>query len=173
MPDVIARNSMRSNRLYIIGMITVALALVACNGKTIYSHYEPTPIEGWERSDTLVYSNIVIKATADYKEEIGLRINDAFPFRSLFLVVEQHVRHNGQWSVVNGQQPIVKTDTLSCRLIDKNGNVKGRGLSYYQYNFHLTTLRLNAGDTLDIRIRHHMKREILPGIANVGMTLSK
>ncbi len=156
-------HSMRRNRLIIFIMITVALAFAACNSKTVYSHYEPTPIEGWERSDTLVYKDIVIKATADYKEEIGLRINDAFPFRSIFLEVEQHVR----------PMNLFKTDTLSCRLIDRNGNVKGRGLSYYQYNFHLTTLHLNAGDTLDIRIRHHMKREILPGIANVGMTISK
>ena len=74
--------------------------------------------------------------------------------------------------VINPRNQI-RIDTLSCRLIDKNGMVKGRGLSYYQYNFHLTTLQLNAGDTLNVRVRHHMKREILPGIANVGIRLSK
>ena len=122
-----------------------------------------TSLEGWERSDTLFFEDIVVKATADYKEEIGLRINDEFPFMSLFLVVEQHIRPMNTY----------RTDTVSCRLIDQNGYVKGRGLSYYQYNFHLTTLHLNAGDTLDIRVRHNMKREILPGIANIGMTISK
>ena len=70
-------------------------------------------------------------------------------------------------------QHLLRTDTLNCRLIDKNGTVKGRGLSYYQYNLHLTTLRLNAGDTLNIRVRHFMKRENLPGIANIGVRLSK
>ena len=107
--------------------------------------------------------NIAIKASTQYKEEIGLRINDNFPFQNLFLVVEQDIRPLHQHRI----------DTLNCKLIDKYGTIKGRGLSYYQYNFHLTTLQLNAGDTLDVHIRHHMKREILPGIANIGIKLSK
>ena len=156
----------RVRRILSIGYVLLVMAgcvLTACNRNTIYSHYESTSLEGWERSDTLFFEDIVVKATADYKEELGLRINDEFPFMSLFLVVEQHIRPMNTY----------RTDTVSCRLIDQNGYVKGRGLSYYQYNFHLTTLHLNAGDTLDIRVRHNMKREILPGIANIGMTISK
>ena len=148
----------RVRRILSIGYVLLVMAgcvLTACNRNTIYSHYESTSLEGWERSDTLFFEDIVVKATADYKEEIGLRINDEFPFMSLFLVVEQHIRPMNTY----------RTDTVSY--------VKGRGLSYYQYNFHLTTLHLNAGDTLDIRVRHNMKREILPGIANIGMTISK
>ena len=154
---------MGRSRLLIMTLITVALALASCNRNTIYSHYENTPIEGWERFDTLTFSEIPIKANAYYREEIGIRINDRFPFQSLFLVVEQHIRPSNT----------VRTDTLSCKLIDNNGYVKGRGLTYYQYSFHLTTLHLNAGDTLDIRIKHNMRKEILPGVADVGMTISK
>ena len=154
---------MRKSRILILCLITVALACGSCDRNTIYNHYESTPIEGWERSDTLHFDQIIVKASTNYKEEIGLRINDDFPFQSLFLVVEQVINPRNQ----------IRIDTLSCRLIDKNGMVKGRGLSYYQYNFHLTTLQLNAGDTLNVRVRHHMKREILPGIANVGIRLSK
>lgn len=154
---------MLKSKHYILTLIAVALALAGCDRDTLYYHYESTPIDGWERSDTLFFRNIAVKASSNYKEEVGLRINDDFPFQSLFLVVEQEVRpHN-----------ITRTDTLSCRLIDKNGIVKGRGLRFYQYNFHLTTLQLNAGDTLNVRIRHHMKRESLPGIANIGIKLSK
>jgi gliding motility-associated lipoprotein GldH len=148
--------------LWLLALVTL-LTLSACDDNTIYSHYESTSLAGWERGDTLHFKNIVVKATTDYKEEIGLRINDSFPFMSLFLVVEQHVR----------PRHVVRMDTLSCRLVDKDGHVKGRGLSFYQYNFHLTTLQLQAGDTLDISVRHNMKRESLPGIANVGMTISR
>lgn len=147
----------------LLGVLWLLVMLCSCDGRTLYSHYESTDINGWERGDTLSFEDIVVKATGDYKEEIGLRINDSYPFRNLFLVVEQRVR----------PMHAVHIDTLSCRLIDKDGRVRGRGLSYYQYNFHLTTLHLNAGDTVDIRVRHHMKREILPGIANVGMRLEK
>lgn len=144
-------------------IITVAWLCVSCDRNTVYHHYETTSIDSWERSDTLFFRNIAIKASTQYKEEIGLRINDNFPFQNLFLVVEQDIRPLHQHRI----------DTLNCKLIDKYGTIKGRGLSYYQYNFHLTTLQLNAGDTLDVHIRHHMKREILPGIANIGIKLSK
>ena len=154
---------MQRSKHFILTMIAVALALAGCDRDTLYFHYESTPLLGWERTDTLAFSDIAVKASSNYKEEIGLRINDDFPFQSLFLVVEQEIRpHN-----------IMRTDTLNCRLTDKNGMMKGRGLRFYQYNVHLTTLHLNAGDTLNVRIRHHMKRESLPGIANIGIKLSK
>ena len=51
--------------------------------------------------------------------------------------------------------------------------MKGHGISTYQYNFHLTTLTLNEGDSLHIAVRHNMKREILPGISDIGIRLSQ
>ena len=156
---------MHRNRLIIVLELVVAVLLCcSCdNNRTAYNNYEPISVVGWERSDTVVFENIIIKTTADYKEEIGLRINDAFPYLSLFLVVDQEIRPGN----------IFRRDTISCRLMDKEGNIKGRGLSFYQYNFPLTALRLNSGDTLNIRVRHNMRREVLPGIANIGMKISR
>ena len=62
-------------------------------------------------------------------------------------------------------------DTLNCKLIDHNGNVKGQGVSHYQYEFKLATIPLEAEDSLHITIRHDMKREMLPGITDIGVTL--
>ena len=157
------RAIMTKSKFLIMILFTVAWALASCNRNTVYSHYEDTSLDGWERTDTLKFNDIVIKANADYIEEVGIRISDRFPFQSLFLVAEQHVRPSGTF----------RTDTFSCKLIDRNGYIKGRGLTYFQYNFHLTTLHLNAGDTLDVCIKHNMRREILPGVANIGLTLSK
>ena len=42
-------------------------------------------------------------------------------------------------------------------------------MSYYQYDFPLSTLRLKEGDSLALVVRHAMKREILPGISDVGI----
>ena len=154
---------MRKNKLVLPVMLAVALTIVACKGKTVYHQYEHTAVEGWERTDTLSYTIDDIKATADYQEEIGLRINSTYPFTSLFLVVEQHIR----------PMNLLRKDTINCRLMDKDGNIKGRGLNYYQYNFMLTTLHLNVGDTVDIRIHHNMRREIVPGIADVGIRLER
>ena len=47
---------MNRKRNILMLMITVALALAGCNRKTIYSHYEHTPIGGWEKVDHLSFT---------------------------------------------------------------------------------------------------------------------
>ncbi|MFQ9996553.1 MAG: gliding motility lipoprotein GldH, partial [Hoylesella buccalis] len=42
-----------------------------------------------------------------------------------------------------------------------------------QYAFDITSMDLHEGDSLHISVRHDMKREILPGISNVGVSLTK
>ncbi len=64
-------------------------------------------------------------------------------------------------------------DTLNCALIGANGVPKGQGIGYYQYAFDITSMDLQEGDSLHISVRHDMKREILPGISNVGVSLTK
>ena len=66
-----------------------------------------------------------------------------------------------------------RSDTLSCNLIDKEGNAIGQGITLFQYNFPIDTITLHKGDSLSIRTHHDMKREILPGVADIGITLTK
>jgi len=145
-------------------LLPLALMIIAtsCEINTVYDRYEHTPTAGWERNDTLTFYIPPVKREGQYREEIGLRTNGQYPFQSLCLVVEQ--------SVMPRQQPIV--DTLFCTLIDRKGNVKGRGVSVYQYRFHLNTISMNEGDSIRVKIRHNMKREILPGISDVGIRLA-
>ena len=142
---------MTRHTLYIYIVACLGLLCVACQQKTVYNHYEHTPLSGWERND------------GQYREEIGLRISGAYPFMGLNLVVEQRVMPSGD----------TRRDTLNCTVIDDKGNAKGRGVSHYQYLFHLTTLSLHKDDRLYIAIRHDMKREILPGISDIGVKLSR
>ena len=152
----------KRNKFAII-LFTVALVFSSCNRKTIYSHYESIPFSGWEKSDTLSFCITPITHDCTYSEEIGLRINSAYPFMGITLIVSQHT------------QPyhILRTDTLHAYLTDNDGNIQGTGVSYYQYHFKLATLRLYANDTLYVNIRHNMKREILPGISDIGITLRR
>ena len=144
-------------------MITVALALAGCNRKTIYSHYEHTPIGGWEKVDHLSFTLSPVPESGDFSEEVGLRINGAYPFRGLTLIIEQQTWPSGY----------MRSDTLSCNLIDEDGTILGEGISFYQYNFHVNTLRLHEGDSLHITVRHNMKRVIMPGVADVGIRLDR
>lgn len=155
-----AKNSIK---LTILTLLTVAATLVSCNRKTVYDHYVHTPIVGWEKNDTLSFYLSPMAESATYKEELGLRVNGAYPFMDLCLVVEQHVLPGN----------LVLRDTVNCKLADNMGQMKGHGISFYQYNIPVTELRLGEGDSLVVFIRHNMKREILPGISDVGIKLSK
>lgn len=142
--------------------------MTSCDRKTVYDRYEPVPADGWEKNDTLTFCvRPALHGKADdsesitYKEEVGLRINSHYPFTGLSLIVEQTAM----------PADVTRNDTLNCRLINNDGKMKGRGVSNYQYSFHLTNITLAKGDSLRIRIRHNMKQEMLPGISDVGIKL--
>ena len=139
------------------------LTCVACDDKTIYSHYESVAISGWEKNDMLSFSTPPIQQTRDYQEKIGMRISSLYPFMGLTLIIDQT------------RLPYMETesDTLNCNLIDQNGNATGPGISNYQYEIAFKTLSLNEGESLHIDIRHDMKREILPGVSDVGIILTR
>ena len=138
------------------------LLLASCQQRTVYHHYEHTPLTGWEKNDTLSFITDSMPANGNYQEDIGLRVSAAYPFKGLCLVVEQKVLPSNK----------VRIDTLNCSLADEQGNAMGHGISHYQYLFPLATLSLNKGERLHVTIRHDMKREILPGIADIGIRLT-
>ena len=143
--------------LYISSLALLILLLTACDKRTVYNHYEHTPLSGWERNDTLSFAVGPVGESGSYVEDLGLRISNEYPFMSLSLIVDQEVSSTHE----------KRRDTLACDLIS------GQGVSQYQYSFHLTTMELQSGDKLYVSVRHDMKREILPGISDVGLKLSR
>ena len=67
----------------------------------------------------------------------------------------------------------VKADTLNLMLADEDGIFLGKGVSLFHYDMDLGTIVLPTADTLQIAVFHNMKREVLPGIASIGITLQK
>ena len=153
---------MRRNSRWLLLFFTVALVTASCNRKTIYHHYEHTPIAGWEKNDTLLFTFAPVKERAVVQRDVEVRISGDYPFQQLYLVVEQ----------TTFPSSIRRRDTLNCRLIDPEGNVQGNGVSLYQYRFHMSDISLNEGDSLQISIRHNMKREILNGVTDIGVHLT-
>lgn len=139
------------------------LLFSSCDNGVVYDTYNHTQIEGWEKNDTLVFDVPRLVSSGRYRMEVGLRTNGTFPFTGLSVVVEQ--------TVIPGYKTF--TDTLRCRLTDEKGNVLGRGVSCFQYNFILSDVDLAKGDSLHVRVRHIMKREILPGISDVGLKVTR
>ena len=57
----------------------------------------------------------------------------------------------------------------ACSLFNEQGHVQGRGVSQFQYTFPLSAMDLEEDELLYVKIRHDMKRDILPGISDVGL----
>lgn len=154
---------MNKPKLTAVLALAVAMLFVACDRKTVFDSYDHTPINGWEKNDTLTFAIDSVRQSGEYVEEIGVRINGLYPFTSLSLFVQQTVLPSGKTYDM----------TLNCRFTDRKGKNKGNGISYYQYSFPMKAIQLETGDSLRVAIRHNMKREILPGVSDIGLKLTK
>lgn len=155
--------SRRLNRGIAVVALAVAVGLSACGGGVVYDTYRHTQLSGWGKEDTLFFDVPPLAEDGRYRQVVGLRINESFPFTGLTLVVDQTVEPGNR----------VFTDTVNCKLTDEKGHTLGQGVSYYQYDFIVSDLSLAKGDSLHIGVRHIMKREILPGIADIGLRMSR
>jgi len=146
-----------------VSALLTVIFLSACDENVTYYHYNTTPLVGWEKNDTLKYEVPPLKDPGTYREEIGIRISAEYPFTSLGLIIEQHFYPGKR----------VKKDILRCQFTDTKGHFKGRGTNYFQYNYLLRNVDLRRNDSIHIIIKHDMKREILPGISEVGIKLTR
>ena len=137
------------------------LVLSACNRKLVYDRYASTPISGWEKNDTLSFDIRPVSGTDTYYMWLGLRTSEDYPFTAVTLIVEQHIYPKD--TIVN--------DTVKCQITDRHANASGSAVNFHQYRFPVNSLQLQDGDSIHIRVRHDMKREILPGISDVGISL--
>ena len=66
-----------------------------------------------------------------------------------------------------------KTDTICFDVTSKEGRFTGNGISYYQYTVPVCREHYMDKDSIHITIRHAMKRDILPGISDIGVKLER
>lgn len=144
-------------------MLAGAVVAASCSGNKVYDHYEHTPIAGWDRADALTYCVPAMTSAGRYATTVGLRINGSYPFQTISLIVEQAVFPSGK----------VYSDTVSCQLFSSKGTVKGRGVSCFQYNYRISERELREGDSLRVTVRHNMRREIMPGVSDVGVEIDR
>lgn len=151
------------NKLIFISLAMAALMTTACHRGVIYNHYEHVDNDGWERNDTMHFYIPRVEQSGMYKQQLMLRTNNSLPFLGINVVVEQEIYPRGQRL----------RQRIDCPLIAKDGNVLGKGISCYQYTFDIDNVELYEGDSLHIFVMHHMKRETMHGITDVGILVSK
>ena len=104
-----------------------------------------------------------MKEAGTYQEEIGIRTDLDYPFQSLALVVAQEIHPKGD---------ILQT-VKNCTLYDESGKERGNGISRFQNVIYLSDIQLEKGDSLRICITHNMRREMISGLSDIGMILTK
>ncbi|MDE5985721.1 MAG: gliding motility lipoprotein GldH [Prevotella sp.] len=153
------RNSLR--------MLFVIMCLIlfpsSCIDKCVYDHYEHTTVGGWEKNDALIFEIPTLKESGRYVMSLGLRTSEAYPFQNLSLVVEQTSFPSKKKTV----------DVVNCNIADRQGTMLGNGITLYQYAMPVRKKFHMRGDSLHITVRHNMKREILPGIVDIGIRIDK
>ena len=154
---------MQNRHLLKFLFLATGLMLCACGRQKIYSHFEHISDTGWEKVDTIDFNISPVAESGIYQEALEIRIDNTYPFQSLTMEVTQ--------TIFPGDR--VETHNKVCQLIDQNGNMKGAGVSLFAYTFPFNNITLNRGDSLHITIVHCMKREIMPGVVDVGVTLTK
>ena len=60
---------------------------------------------------------------------------------------------------------------IKMQLTNEFGDPQGHGVTLYQFDLPWRMQHLQAGQWADISIYHIMRREMLPGISNVGIRL--
>ena len=156
---------MRHSKNSILLSIGIAAALdltTGCSRLPIYSHFELIPSDGWEQDDTLRF-RVPVKDAGSYDVQMHLRATSLYPYTQLMLNVGITTRH----------LPLT-THLLpfTIDITDDEGNRLGEGLSIRQYNLGLPSANLRKNDTLVVTVAHNMHRNPLPGINDVGITVT-
>ena len=140
------------------------MALSCSRSRPVMEHtYRSLPTEGWSTYEPMNFFMDTLREDGWYNLRIGIRLTEDFPYRSVWLQVSQ------TW---NDSMP-VRLDTVVCRLTDSDGDFSGSGLSVYQYEFPIGHFFLKKGAAGRIMVRHLMRREMLPGVSDIGILLDE
>lgn len=144
-------------------VLLVLFLMTACDDNRVYDYFVHTSKNGWEKTDHIDFPVPAITAKGNYDIVLQLRTDHTFPFKNIVLISDCKVLPADK----------VVSDTLTCRLTDNQGNKLGPGINLFQYSFPINKMLLNKGDSLHISVHHDMKREMLPGIVDVGIKIQK
>ena len=157
---------MKTNRQIslLLSIIIVGLvSLTACQHRTVYTHFQSIPVQGWHQDSILAYHFTIDDTLSEYNILITLRHTSRYPFQNVWMFVQEKQDMN-----------IIHTDTIEGYMADDYGRWIGKGIN----NYELTLLYadnyrfLHPGDYL-FTLQQGMRTEWLQGVEDVGLTINK
>lgn len=149
----------RSLRLLILLIVPL---FAACNNGTLLYTYQPVEDHTWGVRDTFVFDVPPMSSEADCRTHVNLRLGSRFPYRSLWVVLEQ------QWL----SPTLYKRDTLELQLTDAAGVPFVHGGVYQQIEETADAVHLVEGQHGRLRLWHIMRKENVPEVWNIGVRLT-
>ena len=143
--------------------VIIVLALVACNDSRVYDKYQSLSIDGWGRTDTVTF-NVPRQEEGIYNMDLGMRVFQNYPYKSITLIVER--------TVIRTQHK--KQTSQSYQVIDNEGRLVGkRGITTSAIEQRIGIFPLQRNDSLKVSVYHIMSKELLPGISDIGIQILK
>ena len=136
---------------------------MSCGKKYACNRYLPVPVEGWEARDTVSIAIDPIRESGNYEFSVGVRSTRQYPYQYLWILTDLELIHPDTLIV----------DTLVCSITDAQGEFLGKGLSVYDNVYPLATIYCKKGQYGRMKLRHIMRRDPLPGISDLGVSISR
>lgn len=131
--------------------------LSSCTDDTMFFSYHPVDNERWEKSDDLKFKIIASHYSGECESFVVLRSNEKYPFKNLSVNVET----------------TIKDSTFTKRVdFDINSGIAS-GFRHNDYVMPVNKFMTDENDTIYVRIAHNMKHNVLHGITDVGIKITK
>jgi gliding motility-associated lipoprotein GldH len=144
-------------------VVIVLLMVCGCQRQIVFHQFQHISEPGWDKTDTLFFEISPLKTNGTYSLDAELRTDKDYPFQKLTIEVNQTIFPSHE----------TYHDEIKCDLISEEGVIGGDGISYFQYRFHIRDISLCQGDSIHLSLTHNMKREIMPGIADMGIMVRR
>lgn len=142
-------------------LCALAVCLYACSvGDVYYSDFKHLEA-GWSKDTPLCFELPDSVEEAVSELDICIRHDNYYPYRNIWIIAD-FVK----------DRDVVESDTLNIVLADKFGNWYGSGLGKL---FQLRTVvrrGFRPGDYDSVNLWHYMRCDTVPGIYDVGLSLS-
>ena len=107
---------------------------------------------GWQKNDTILFSlDSAITYGKAYELQLGIRHKDSYPYRDLWLTVNQ--------------------DTVHIYLADTIGHWIGSGIGELRHLTNIILFNPKQDSIKELRIIHIMQDNPLIGIHNIGISI--
>lgn len=142
----------------------MAVLAIACQwNRVVYYHYEPVS-DGWLDGDTMNFNLPVLEQAAHYQVSLEWRYTEAYPYRSLKLLVKNNLDDSLQWV----------SDTVTCFLRNENGIACGEGISaMYQLSVPLGEYASDGSQCASVHITHCMDTYSIEGLCDIGIKIER